>query len=84
MAEYPLYFAFLEKNYPERVNKVELHNDVEIMNSAICSKEEMECCAKKGVLLKGCHDHRLEIYAKSGDPGTMCCPDLLRKEHRFQ
>ena len=75
IAEYELYFAFASHNYPERVNVVPLINEKDYMaGSAICSSEEMKCCEDKGVLLKGCHDHRIRLW--EGDQtlvGDMCC-----------
>ena len=78
IAEYELYYAFVSTQYPDRVKVETLINGENYMgSSAICSANEMECCERKGVLLKGCHDHRIKIYEK--DPknplnkGDMCC-----------
>ena len=79
IAEYPLYFAFLEKNYPERVRKVKTRNNIEVINSGVCNKQEMECCERKGVLLKGCHDHSRQMYLKHGVTGGVCCPNSVKQ-----
>ena len=82
ITEYPLYFAFLEKNYPEKIRKVRVTPGVEVMNSGLCIKKEMECCEKKGVIMKGCHNHRREIYLKHGLPGEICCRGSLRQQYK--
>ena len=44
------------------------------MNDAICDSKEVKCCHEKNVLLKGCHDHRIQWYEEErADPGDMCC-----------
>ncbi|EJK76024.1 hypothetical protein THAOC_02233 [Thalassiosira oceanica] len=75
IAEYELYFAFVSHNYPERVNVVSLTNEKDYMaGSAICSSEEMKCCEDRGVLLKGCHDHRILLWEEDETlVGDMCC-----------
>ncbi|KAL9178808.1 hypothetical protein ACHAXT_003939 [Thalassiosira profunda] len=80
VAEYELYFAFVSENYPQRVKVDVLTNLVDYMgSSAICTEEEMQCCERKGVLLKGCHDHRIQWWKDAPhDPATvgdMCCPE---------
>ena len=43
--------------------------------SAICDKEEMDCCHNKSVLLKGCHDHSVKAWRHNpASMGDMCCP----------
>ncbi len=78
IAEYELYYSFVSTNYPERVRLETLNNGQNYMaSSAVCSEEEMSCCEKKGVLLKGCHDHRVTPYQRDqknpGLKGDMCC-----------
>ena len=75
IAEYELYFAFVSHNYPERVNVVSLTNGKDYMaGSAICSSEEIKCCEDRGVLLKGCHDHRIQLWEEDKTlVGDMCC-----------
>ncbi|KAL7533391.1 hypothetical protein ACHAXR_007667 [Thalassiosira sp. AJA248-18] len=77
IAEYELYFAFVSENYPERVMVGTLTNNVDYMaSSAICDKREMKCCEDRGVLLKGCHDHRIKEWEKYPIMvGDMCCTD---------
>ncbi|KAL7503033.1 hypothetical protein ACHAXN_002699, partial [Cyclotella atomus] len=75
VAEYLLYFAFLENRYPERITMVPLKWTVDVMNSGVCDEEEMKCCEQREVLMKGCHDHRVEEYRASNGTvtGDMCC-----------
>lgn len=75
VAEYLLYFAFLENKYPERVRMVPMMPGVDVMDSGVCDKEEMKCCEQRLVLLKGCHDHRVSAYMESNGThtGDMCC-----------
>jgi hypothetical protein len=78
VAEYRLYFAFVENNYPEIVRLIPAKPHVDVMDSGLCSQEEMKCCEEKGVLLKGCHDHRVKLFIDSGGrdwlgKGDICC-----------
>lgn len=75
VAEYELYFAFVATNYPERVQVQPLVNGKDYMGaSAVCTEEEMKCCRERGVLLKGCHDHRIRWHEKNpAMVGDMCC-----------
>eukprot|EP00986_Skeletonema_menzelii_P015077 scaffold11014_cov137-Skeletonema_menzelii.AAC.3 len=81
VSEYELYFSFISVHYPQRVHLESLENGVDMMlASAVCTADEMECCRKRGVLLKGCHDHRIDLMnnAKSNGQrvhamGDMCC-----------
>jgi hypothetical protein len=73
-----LYFAFVENNYPEIVRLIPAKPHVDVMDSGLCSQEEMKCCEEKGVLLKGCHDHRVKLFIDSGGrdwlgKGDICC-----------
>lgn len=79
IAEYELYYSFVSEHYPERVHLEVLTDAVDIvLGSAICDEEEMKCCRKQGVLLKGCHDHRLKKYnADSSEVGGMCCKHVV-------
>lgn len=74
VAEYELYFSFVSENYPQRVNLERLTDRVDYMGgSAICDEKEMECCREQGVLLKGCHDHRMSEWKKNpAQVGDMC------------
>ena len=77
IAEYELYFAFAKARYPERIRVTPLTNGRDYMgSSAICDAEELACCRERGVLLKGCHDHRIALWQqkKATNPGDMCCP----------
>ena len=47
--------------------------EVDVMNSAICDREEMKCCEEKGVLMKGCHDHRIITYKKQMAERKVAC-----------
>eukprot|EP00571_Detonula_confervacea_P001439 CAMPEP_0172323458 /NCGR_PEP_ID=MMETSP1058-20130122/48775_1 /TAXON_ID=83371 /ORGANISM="Detonula confervacea, Strain CCMP 353" /LENGTH=505 /DNA_ID=CAMNT_0013039455 /DNA_START=21 /DNA_END=1535 /DNA_ORIENTATION=+ len=63
IAEYELYYAFVSEQYTERVRLEPLRNGENYMaSSAICDAKEMACCQEKGVLLKGCHDHRINSW----------------------
>ena len=73
MAEYLLYYAFVLENYPKRI--IPMKSGVDIMDSGVCNEEEMKCCSEKHVLLKGCHDNRIEKYRSSGWTGDMCCDE---------
>ena len=81
VAEYELYYSFISHNYPERVHTVKLENGMNYMGgSAICDKAEIDCCRAKGVLLKGCHNHRIDLmkaatsnYARNVAIGDLCC-----------
>lgn len=79
IAEYELYFAFVSENYPDRVRLERLTNGENYMgSSAICNAREMKCCEEKGVLLKGCHDHRIKAFidskgSRKSSLGDMCC-----------
>lgn len=75
VAEYLLYFAFLENKYNERITLVPLKIGVDVMDSGVCEKEDMLCCEQREVLLKGCHDHRVGQYRASNGTitGDMCC-----------
>ena len=82
IAEYELYYSFVTTNYAERVRVDTLTNTVDYMGgSAICSAEEMKCCEEQGVLLKGCHDHRIRKYNHhpfESNLGDMCkCTESL-------
>jgi len=81
VAEYELYFSFISFNYPDRVYLEQLVNGVNYMaGSAICTNDEMECCREKSVLLKGCHNHRIDAlkeakgrFQRKHAIGEMCC-----------
>jgi hypothetical protein len=81
VAEYELYFSFISFHYPERVHLEPLVNGVNFMGgSSICTDDEMECCREKKVLLKGCHNHRIDFMNNAKDEddreyamGDMCC-----------
>lgn len=81
VSEFELYYSFISAHYSERVHLESLENGVNMMvASAVCTDVEMECCRKRGVLLKGCHDHRIDLMnnAKSNGMrvhamGDMCC-----------
>ena len=83
ISEYELYYSFILYNYPERVHVETLVNGETIMMaSAVCNANEMECCHSQGVLLKGCHDHRIEAVQKAKSEnerkwatGDMCCKE---------
>ena len=76
VAEYELYFSFVSENYRQRVNIERIKSRVDFMGgSAICDKEEMDCCHNKSVLLKGCHDHSVKAWRHNpASMGDMCCP----------
>ncbi len=74
VAEYELYYSFLAEHYPERINVEVLKNNDVMLASAICDAEEMQCCRHQNVLLKGCHDHRINEYKNDKNmTGDMCC-----------
>jgi hypothetical protein len=81
ISEYELYYSFISYNYPDRVQVETLVNGESIMiASAVCNVNEMECCHNQGVLLKGCHDHRIQAVQKAKNEnervwatGDMCC-----------
>eukprot|EP00985_Skeletonema_marinoi_P000843 scaffold327_cov93-Skeletonema_marinoi.AAC.1 len=81
VAEYELYYSFVSFHYPERVLLKNLQNGADFMGgSSICNDHEMECCRNQNVLLKGCHNHRIEAMntaeskvEKFGAMGEMCC-----------
>ncbi len=81
VSEYELYYSFISFNYPERVHLESLLNGENFIEaSAVCTAHEMECCRKKDVLLKGCHDHRIDFLSKAKNNaekffamGDMCC-----------
>lgn len=81
VSEYELYYSFISSQYPERVHLESLVNGENfIVASAVCTDDEMECCRKKDVLLKGCHDHRIDLMNKAKTNaekfhamGDMCC-----------
>jgi hypothetical protein len=75
IAEYELYYSFLNEHYPERIHLETLKNTVNFMSgSAICDADEMHCCEEKRVLLKACHDHRVTQWKTNRtDFGDMCC-----------
>jgi hypothetical protein len=81
ISEYELYYSFISYNYPDRVHVETLVNGENIMiASAVCNVNEMECCHNQGVLLKGCHDHRIQAVQKAKHEnarvwaaGDMCC-----------
>ncbi|KAL7544568.1 hypothetical protein ACHAWF_007945 [Thalassiosira exigua] len=75
IAEYELYFSFVSTNYPQRVRLETLKQGVDYMGSSgVCDAREMACCEERGVLLKGCHDHRVEMWRKNPrQVGDMCC-----------
>ncbi len=81
VSEYELYYAFISFHYPERVHMESLVNGENFIEaSAVCTDDEMECCRKKDVLLKGCHDHRIDLMNKAKNNaekffamGDMCC-----------
>ena len=83
ISEYELYYSFISYNYPERVHVETLVNGENIMiASAVCNASEMECCHSQGVLLKGCHDHRIDAVQKAKNEkervwatGDMCCKE---------
>ena len=55
VSEYEMYYSYVSCKFPERVKDERF----EFRNAAgDCSEKEMERCRAKGVLLKGCHDHR--------------------------
>ena len=56
VSEYELYFTYVDCVFHERV-KEEFFPFV--LAAGDCSVEEMKICRAKGVLLKGCHDHRI-------------------------
>ena len=81
VAEYEVYYSFISTNYPERVHLERLLNGVNYMGgSSVCTDDEMECCREKKVLLKGCHNHRIDAMKTARDEderefamGNMCC-----------
>jgi len=81
VAEYELYYSFVSFHYPERVLLKNLQNGADFMGgSSICNDHEMECCRNQNVLLKGCHNHRIEAMntaerkvEKYSAMGEMCC-----------
>jgi len=81
VAEYELYHAFVSENYPERMHSETLIEGVNFMGgSAVCDAEEIECCREMGVVLKGCHNHRIREYNR--DPtqtGSICCEMKRRR-----
>ncbi|KAL3783616.1 hypothetical protein ACHAW5_006437 [Stephanodiscus triporus] len=59
VSEYELYYAYVSEQYPERVRLETLIEGQNYMgSSSTCDAREMKCCYERGVLLKGCHDHR--------------------------
>ena len=60
VSEYEIYYSYVSCKYPERVRDERF----DFRNAAgDCSEEEMDRCREKGVLLKGCHDHRKKDQA---------------------
>ena len=56
VSEYELYFTYVDCMFHERVREQLLPF---VLAAGDCSVKEMEVCRAKGVLLKGCHDHRI-------------------------
>mmetsp|Transcript_8723 Transcript_8723/g.18637 ORF Transcript_8723/g.18637 Transcript_8723/m.18637 type:complete len:414 (+) Transcript_8723:85-1326(+) len=74
VAEYELYYSFLAEHYPERINVEVLKKSDVMLASAICDAKEMQCCRDQNVLLKGCHDHRINEYKENKSlTGDICC-----------
>lgn len=74
VAEYELYFSWVYHQFRERLQVEYFTQGNSFMGgSSICNRQEMECCQRQNVLLKGCHDHRVKFWPESDDPGDMCC-----------
>ena len=58
VSEYKAYYQFAKAYYERRIIDKTLHTSQFIGASGNCSTSEMLTCAKKNVILKGCHDHR--------------------------
>jgi hypothetical protein len=70
VSEYELYYAYVTEIYSERVRLETLMDGKNYVgSSSSCEARETKCCEERGVLLKGCHDHR------SRDHRGFCCPN---------
>lgn len=71
VSEYELYYAFISERYPERVRlETLIEGQNYVGSSSMCDAREMKCCYERGVLLKGCHDHRV-----GKNNLGLCCPN---------
>jgi hypothetical protein len=70
VSEYELYYAYVSEQYPERVRLETLMDGKNYVgSSSSCDARETKCCEERGVLLKGCHDHRARDHL------GFCCPN---------